>query len=83
VHTFIATTGQKTLAAGRSSAAAPPQNLHLSDAYWSVAPEIGASVGNGRFKLSYWHYFMSINGNHRKTPPIWNNADAFEVNVKF
>jgi hypothetical protein len=60
-----------------------PQNLHLSDAYWSVAPVVGASVGNGRFTLSYRHYFMRLNSNSRNIPPLWNDADVLEVKVKF
>ncbi|BCF98060.1 hypothetical protein PPGU19_026290 [Paraburkholderia sp. PGU19] len=63
--------------------AGPPQNLHLSDVYWSVAPVVGASVGNGRFTLSYRHYFMSVNSNHRNIPPLWSDADVLEVKVKF
>lgn len=60
-----------------------PQNFHLDDAYWSVAPVVGLSVGNGRFTLSYRHYFMSINSNQRNIPPLWNDADELEVKVKF
>jgi hypothetical protein len=60
-----------------------PQNFHLDDAYWSVAPVVGLSVGNGRFTLSYRHYFMSINSKSRNVPPLWNDADALELKVKF
>lgn len=60
-----------------------PQNLHVEDAYWSVAPVIGASVGNGRFTLSYRHYFMRINNERRTIPPLWNDADAVELKVRF
>jgi len=61
----------------------PKQNIHVSDAYWSVAPVVGASVGTGRFTLSYRHYFMRINSQHRNIPPLWNDADALEVKIKF
>lgn len=60
-----------------------PQNLYLSDAYWSVAPVVGASVGNGRFTLSYRHYFMGINSRTRNVPPLWNDADVAEIKIKF
>ncbi|APR40488.1 hypothetical protein [Paraburkholderia sp. SOS3] len=46
----------------------PKQNISISDSYWSVAPVVGASVGNGRFTLSYRHYFMRLNSNSRKHP---------------
>ncbi|MPW16896.1 hypothetical protein GCT13_08120 [Paraburkholderia sp. CNPSo 3157] len=65
------------------SPAVAPQNLHVEDAYWSVAPLVGASVGNGRFTLSYRHYFMRVNSNQRAIPPLWNDADAIELKVKF
>jgi hypothetical protein len=60
-----------------------PQNLHLSDAFWSVSPVVGASVGNGRFTLSYRHYFMRVSSESRSVPPLWNDADMLEVKVKF
>jgi hypothetical protein len=62
---------------------APPQNLHLSGTHWSVAPVVGASVGNGRFTLSYRHYFMRVSSENRSVPPLWNDADAIEIKVKF
>ncbi|MEM5371371.1 hypothetical protein V4C53_35800 [Paraburkholderia azotifigens] len=60
-----------------------PQNFHLDDTYWSVAPVVGASIGNGRFTLSYRHYFMGMNSNQRNVPPLWNDADTLELKVKF
>lgn len=60
-----------------------PRNIHVGDAYWSVAPVVGASVGNGRFTLSYRHYFMHRNNETRDIPPLWNDADALEVKVRF
>lgn len=60
-----------------------PQNLHLSDTHWSVAPVVGASVGNGRFTLSYRHYFMRVSSESRSVPPLWNDADAIEIKVRF
>ncbi|MHB9838532.1 hypothetical protein Q8F57_027260 [Paraburkholderia terrae] len=60
-----------------------PKSMHLSDVYWSVAPVVGASVGNGRFTISYRHYFMSINSNGRDIPPLWNDADVLEVKMRF
>ncbi|TCG09375.1 hypothetical protein BZM27_06130 [Paraburkholderia steynii] len=59
------------------------QDISVSDAYWSVAPVAGLSVGNGRLTLSYRHYFMSINSNKREIPPLWNDADALELKIKF
>jgi hypothetical protein len=61
----------------------PPRNIHVGDAYWSVAPVVGASVGNGRFTLSYRHYFMRINNETRNVPPLWNDADVLEVKARF
>jgi hypothetical protein len=55
----------------------------LEDKYWSVAPVVGATVGNGRFTLSYRHYFMRLNSQNRAIPPLWNDADVLEVKVKF
>jgi hypothetical protein len=60
-----------------------PRNIHVGDAYWSVAPVVGASVGNGRFTLSYRHYFMRRNNETRNVPPLWDDADALEIKVKF
>lgn len=60
-----------------------PQNLHLPDSYWSVAPVVGLSAGNGRFTISYRYYFTSVNSNGRNVPPLWNDADAIEPKVKF
>jgi hypothetical protein len=71
------------IAGWQVNTAVAPQNLHLSDAYWSVAPVVGASVGNGRFTLSYRHYFMGLNSRNRNIPPLWNDADAIEIKVKF
>jgi hypothetical protein len=62
---------------------AGPSTLVLQDKYWSVAPVVGASVGNGRFTLSYRHYFMRFNSQNRSIPPLWNDADVIEAKVKF
>jgi hypothetical protein len=60
-----------------------PRNLHIDGKYWSVAPVVGASVGNGRFTLSYRHYFMRVSSESRDFPPLWNDANALELKVKF
>jgi hypothetical protein len=60
-----------------------PTTMALQDAYWSVAPVVGASVGNGRFTLSYRHYFTGGNSNQRNIPPLWSDADVLEVKVRF
>jgi hypothetical protein len=57
--------------------------LVLQSAYWSVAPAVGVSVGNGRFTLSYRHYFTGLNSRNRSVPPLWNDADVLELKVKF
>lgn len=61
----------------------PPQNLHLSDAHWSVAPVVGASVGNGRISVAARHYFTGLNSRNRNVPPLWNDVTTVELRVKF
>jgi hypothetical protein len=57
--------------------------MMLQDAYWSVAPVVGVSVGNGRFTRSYRHYFTGMNSKNRSIPPLWNDADVLEVKYRF
>jgi hypothetical protein len=66
-----------------ASQSAPAQSFHIDEKYWTVAPVVGASFGNGRFTLSYRHYFMRINSAGKQTPPLWNDADVLEIKVKF
>ncbi|WOD18656.1 hypothetical protein [Paraburkholderia kirstenboschensis] len=60
-----------------------PQNLHLSDTYWSVAPVVGVSVGYGRMSVSARHYFTKLNSQNRSVPPLWNDVTTVEMKVKF
>lgn len=61
----------------------PPQTLHLSDAYWSVAPVVGVSVGYGRVSVAARHYFTGLNSRNRNVPPLWNDVTTVELKVMF
>jgi hypothetical protein len=60
----------------------PPVNLSLSESRWNVAPVAGLSVGDGKWAVSYRHYFMR----YRKAemvPPLWNDADVLMFTRRF
>jgi hypothetical protein len=57
--------------------------MHLSDAYWAVAPVVGVSVGYGRFSVAARHYFTGLNSRNRNVPPLWNDITTVELKVKF
>lgn len=69
--------------AGWQVGGVPPQNLHLSDSYWSVAPVVGVSVGYGRVSVAARHYFTGLNSRNRNVPPLWNDVTTVELKVKF
>lgn len=63
-----------------------PRSFTVSDAYWSVAPVAGLTVGNGHLALNYRHYFMRKNSESRDSkgyPPLWNDADVLSVTYKW
>ncbi|GJH05047.1 hypothetical protein [Paraburkholderia terrae] len=69
--------------AGWQVGGVPPQTLHLSDAYWSVAPVVGVSVGYGRVSVAARQYFTGLNNRNRNVPPLWNDVTTIELKVKF
>lgn len=62
---------------------APVQNLSLSASGWHVAPVAGVSVGDGKWSVSYRHYFMRMNSAKQNVPPLWNDADVIEIKRRF
>lgn len=69
--------------AGWQVGGVPAQNFHLEDAYWSVAPVIGVSVGYGRVSVAARHYFTGLNSRNRNVPPLWNDVTTVELKIKF
>lgn len=63
--------------------AVAPQTLNLAASYWSVAPVVGVSVGDGRWNVGIRHYFTSINSKRADVPPLWNDATTLTVTYRW
>ena len=61
----------------------PKRDLSLGSHTWNVAPVLGATVGNGKWSVSYRHYFMRLNSQRSNVPPVWNDADVIEAKWRF
>jgi hypothetical protein len=53
-----------------------PESVHVSTAKWGVSPVAGVSIGNGKFAVSYRHYFLKYESQSLNFPPVWDDANV-------
>lgn len=61
----------------------PLEHNTISLDKWAVAPVVGVNVGNGKWTVSYRHYFLSRENKGEQFPPVWNDANVIELKYKF